>query len=265
MGKVKLSSKPKGKTTAAEDASEKVITNNLLNSRLPIDNKTALEILKTVSAKTGVDMPFLAANALQEGMGNVIRKGNMPHEDFMLTAGDNEAHPISGYSYYGLDTFGDMANELKSKGYIPSNMDYEEFDIQNEKGDRVKSANFKNNEDALTAKAGFIKNVRDKVRDYAKTKNLKLEDKTEKYLTMSGYNGGMGTAMHMMNELSTGKYNQKDFIEQGLTSKKQVHNNVSPRFRKMEMIDKLTSGPVAPYLKKTVANMPEFLRTFNTK
>lgn len=238
------SKKPK-----TSDASQRVILNKLLNSNMPIDNKTTLEVLRAVSAKTGIDMPFLAANAFQEGMGNVIRKGNMPHEDFILNSGGNEKYPISGYSNYGLDTFGSAAKELKSKGYIPDTFDYKTYITTNERGEEVNTANFRNNEDALTAKAGFIKNVRDKVRDYAKAKNLKLDDKTEKYLTMSGYNGGMGIANHMINELSTGKYNQKDFVEQGLTSKKQVHNNVSPRFKNMEIIDKLTSGPVAPYKK----------------
>ncbi len=247
----------------SKDASEKVILNNLLNKKMPIDDKTALEVLKRVSMNTGIDMPFLAANAFEEGMGDVIRKGDMSKDDFILNSGGNETHPISGYRYYGLDTFGNRANEMKKKKYISDNFDYETFGIRNEKEEDVTSANFRNNEDALTAKAAYLKLIKDDVQDYSSKKNIKLEPLTEKYLIMSGYNGGMGNARIMMDELATGKFNQKDYVTKGQTSRQGIHKNIVPRLRKMEMIDKLTTGPVAPFKGKTIADKYSFINKFN--
>lgn len=229
------------KKPKTSDASQKVILNKLLNSNMPIDHKTAIEILKSVSAKTGVDLPFLAANAMQEGMNKAI----VASDDKMQNYGKD--YPVSGYTFYGLDTFGDAAGRLKEKGYLPENLDYITWGTKNEKGENINTASFKNNEDALMAKAAYLKEFRDNVLNYAKKKNLKLEDDTEKYMIMSAYNGGMGNAMKMMDELATGKYNQRDYVQQGLTSRQGVHKHIAPRMENMMMINKLTSGPVAPY------------------
>ena len=235
----------------ATDASEKIIIDRMLNRRkLPIDNKTAREILSIVSNKSGVSMPFLAANAFQEGMNKMITKSaGKSNDDFLenIPHDSSEEFPINGYAYYGLDTFGTVAPELIKKGYLPKDFSFDTYGTQNEKKQEVTTANFKSNEDALMAKAAFLKHITDSVRDYATKKNVKLDPKTEEYLTMGGYNGGLGNARLMIDELATGKFNQKDYVEKGLTSRKGVDKNIRPRLNKMKVIDKLTSGPVAPY------------------
>lgn len=245
---------PKNKPSQkALDASEKVIINSMLKrGKLPMDNKTAEDILKRVSQRSNIDMPFLAANAFQEGMNNMINQSSgKSNDEFIENIGHHtgEDYPVNGYEYYGLDTFGSIAPQLIKKGYLPKNFSFDTYNRTNEKKQDITTANFKNNEDALMAKAAFLKHVADNVRDYAAKKNIKLEPKTEQYLTMSGYNGGFGNARIMIDELASGKFSQKDFVEKGLTSRKGIDKNIRPRLKKMEIIDKLTSGPVAPYYK----------------
>jgi hypothetical protein len=55
---------------------------------------------------------------------------------------------------------------------------------------------------------------------------------------MSAYNGGMGNAKIMIDELSTG-YNPEVFIREGKTSRKGVHKNISPRVDKMQTLKEL--------------------------
>lgn len=259
LGKIAGIINNKSKTTPRipskmEDESEKVIINRMLNQKLPIDQKTPLEILRSVSVKSGVSMPFLAANAFQEGMNKMINESKgKSDEDFLMEADytTSEDFPISGYKYYGLDTFGNVAPELKKKGYLPKDFSFDTVGIQNEKKEEVTSANFKSNEDALTAKAAFIRNLQDHVSEYADKKNVKLDPKTMDYIVMGGFNGGLGNARMMVDELATGKFNQKDYVDKGQTSRQGVHVHIPPRIKKMGIIEKLTSGPVAPYRNPT--------------
>lgn len=56
--------------------SEKKIINGLLNTKLDTDKRTALDILRRVSKRTGVGVDLLAANAMQEGMLGAIQDQN---------------------------------------------------------------------------------------------------------------------------------------------------------------------------------------------
>lgn len=216
--------------------SEKKIINGLLNTKLDTDKRTALDILRRVSKRTGVKVDLLAANAMQEGMLGAIQDQNSEGN------GDND-YPVDGYQYYGLDTFGNNIQTLVDKGYIPEGFDYKPFDQKNEKKQIVSTGAFKTNEDALFAKAAFIKDFNDKVIEYSGNKNLKLDKKTEDYLTMAAYNGGFGNAKLMIDELATGRFNQSDYVDKGLTSRKGVHKNVAPRIQKMSWFNQMATGP----------------------
>lgn len=213
-----------------KEQSERVIVKRLLNSTLPIDNKPAIDVLKSVSKKSGLSVPFLAANALQEGMNNVLSKNSNLGKH-------GETYPINGYEYYGLDTFGDAADRLIKKGYLPVNFDYQKFGEQNEHGTEITSARFKNNEDALMAKAAYLRDFQDSVNDYASKKKVKLDKYTQEYLTMSAYNGGMNNAKTMIDELATGRFNQRDYVSRGQTSMQGIHKNIKPRLQKQSWID----------------------------
>lgn len=234
------------KIKAQKEKSEKKIVNKLINKKLGVDNRNALDILRRASQRTGVPVDFLAANAFQEGMFEAIRTQNAEY--------GSDEFPVSGYIHYGMDTFGSNADRLKKKGYIPNELEYQDDFNQSEKGEDVQSANFRTNEDALVAKAAFLKDFRDSVVDYSNKKKLKLEPKTEQYLTMAAYNGGIGNAMKMIDELSKG-VSQKDFVEKGLTSRKGVHKNIAPRMDKMALFRQIATGP-APLPKRELPDEP---------
>lgn len=211
-----------------KDQAERSYMNKLFNTTLNIDNKKAIDIVKSVAKKTGLSPQFLGANAMQEGFNYAIIKQNKsrPFKDF----------PVDGFLYYGLDTFSDSADRLKSKGYLPKDFSYKVFQQENEKGRKVNSAAFKTNEDALLAKAAYLKDFQDQVVDYAKRKGINLNPNAKDYFTMSAYNGGMGNAKIMIDELASGNYNQDAFVSTGKTSRQGVHKNIDPRMKKMKWI-----------------------------
>ncbi len=111
--------------------SEKVIIKKLLNKRMSLDNKSAFELINNVASKSGITPSFLAANALQEGMNLAINDDNSEvsggyEENF------DDRYPVDGFLYYGLDRFGEVADKLKKKGYIPEGFDYREYGSKNE-------------------------------------------------------------------------------------------------------------------------------------
>ena len=246
------------KKKAAKKESEKVIIRRLLDKPLRYDNnRKAIEVINRVAQKSGLRPAFLAANAMQEGMNLAIQDDSNDEmdEEFqdVLPAGKMvDQYPINGFMYYGLDTFGDSVKSLKDKGYLDKDFDFAEYESTNEKKQKVKTGAFKSHEDALMAKAAYLKGFRDQVRDYSAKNKVKLDPRTEEYLTMSAYNGGFGNAKMMIDELATGKYDQKEYVSKGLTSRKGVHKNIAPRLEKMDWISQMYEGPRPP------ANMPAF-------
>ena len=248
--------------------SEKVIIKGMLGKKLNTDNKQVTEIINTVAAKTGLNPAFLAANAFQEGMNLAIMEDSGDKEDLpdylkvKEETTDSGSYPVSGFAYYGLDTFGDSAQMLKDKGYLDKDFDFEEIEARNEKGQTVKTGAFRTHEDALMAKAAMIKNIQDSVAKYAQEKGLKLEPKSMDYFTMSAYNSGMGNARIMMDEMMKSKAPQSEFIQKGMTSRKGVHKNIVPRLEKMDMISGMMVGPVEP-VNKVTPSLDEVIRRFS--
>lgn len=253
------------KMKAAKKESEKVLVRRLLEQPLRYDgNKRAIEVINRVAQKSGLRPAFIAANAMQEGMNLAIQDDSNNEMDtefpFELSAGKNaHQYPINGYMYYGLDTFGDSAQSLKDKGYLDKDFDFAQYETMNEKKQKVSTGAFKSHEDALMAKAAYLKGFRDQVRDYSTKNKVKLDPRTEEYLTMSAYNGGFGNAKMMIDELSSGKFDQNEYVSKGLTSRKGVHKNVAPRLEKMDYIGQMYEGPRPPANKPTFKTLSQVL------
>jgi hypothetical protein len=248
----------KVKKDKQKKASEKVIMRGLLRDELPVDNVNVAELINTVASTTGINPSFLAANMFQEGLGNMItwnrekKKSMMDSNNLAFEEtndlGEYEDYPVEGFKYYGLDTFGSKYGDLVRKGLIDKNFG-EKFTtktVGNEKGQEVTTADFKTNKDAMTAKAAMIKDLVGEVDSYASKKGIKLDQKAKDYFVMSAYNGGLSNARKMMNELASSKVSPTEFINKGMTSLKQIHKNVMPRFEKMEMISNIIEGPRQP-------------------
>lgn len=234
------------KKKASEKASERVIVKRQLESSLPIDNKSLFDLAIGVSRKTGVSPDLLAANALQEGVNVMAAKKKLKTSDFYKNSEiDSKSFPVDGFLYYGLDDFSSYAPEMIKKGYLPKDFQFKSYKAKNEKGREVNTAAFRNNEDALVAKSALIKTFKDQVNGYANEIGLPLTKEAEDYLTMSAYNGGMGNAKIMIDELATG-YNPKVFIKEGKTSRQGVHKNIAPRMERMEMFRELNKKKMFP-------------------
>ena len=268
--------KDKIKKDRQKKASERVVMKGLLRDELPIDNVNVTELINTVASTTGINPSFLAANMFQEGLGNMIRwKRNKEksmqdpaNAEFEKTnkLGEFEDYPVPGFNFYGLDTFGSKYGDLVKKGLLDEEF-RERFTtktVGNEKGVDVETADFKTNKDAMMAKAAMIKDLVGEVDAYASKKGIKLDKRAKDYFVMSAYNGGLGNARKMMNELASSKVSPSEFINKGMTSLKQIHRNVMPRFDKMEMISSMIEGPREPLFNPR-PSLPEVMKIMQKK
>lgn len=191
------------------------------NNSLPVD------IIKRVASKMAVNPGILLSSAWQEGMNQAVVSPDN------VSIGYNEAnvpeeYPVDGFRNYGLDTIGDRYKQLSS--YLPQGFEKNMFlyKTTNEKNQPINTAAFKTNEDALTAKAAFMKMEADRVNHYAEVKGIELDEQAQNYFMLASYNAGYGSALKMMDEYKKSK-DKKKFIEKGETSLKGVHKNIKVR------------------------------------
>jgi hypothetical protein len=227
----------KEKDPSLTDAEKKLI-NQLLDSRLRLDNKSARDVIDSVSKRSGLPKDFIAATALQEGMNLAITNPDDVSEAY-LNAKVEPDYPVDGFYNYGLDTFSDAFPKLVKKGYLTKDFKYRPYEAVNEQKQKVNTAAFRNNEDALLAKAAYLKDFMDNVKDEAKKKGVDLTDRELKYFTMAGYNGGMGSVKVMFDEMNEQKQKASDYIKTGSKKKAGVHKNVVPRMTKMDYLSSL--------------------------
>lgn len=178
------------------------------------------------SKQTGVDPALLYSSAMQEGMNkNVFRKNNkseayMNNYDKLnkMSPGMNlgskfdKQFPVDGFYSYGLDTFGDQYKDLQKKGYLPADFDkqFQTYDAMNDakKPQKVNTAAFKTDQDALIAKAAMMRDTQDQIDSYAKKNKVILSPDARNFFTAAGYNSGIGNAYGMIKT-----YNQKGYLK----------------------------------------------------
>lgn len=232
--KVKPATTPAPKTDTISDEMKV-----LYNKKMNFDDKSAKDIVNGVAKAQGVNPALLFSSAFQEGMNKAIAKPDTVSQDYINSKLEND-YPVDGYYNYGLDTFGDKYAQLKK--YLPDGFDkqFKTFTATNEKGQKVNTAAFKTNADALTAKAAMLKDTAQQVQDYAAQKKINIDPKYLDYFTLAGYNSGMDDTKKIIDEYGAAK--DKDaFINQGQTKYKQVHNNIYPRLQRMKLAQDLLS------------------------
>jgi len=216
---------------------------NLGNKPLVYDNnKTPTQLIKEVSAETKINPRLLYSSAWIEGMNKGVVKPDDASEAYVENADkkvfNQDEFPVDGFYNYGLDTFGNKYEKLKK--YLPAGFEsrFHTYDTINEKNEKIKTAAFKSNKDALLAKTAMLKAEQDDINNYAKSKGLKLDEDAVDYFTMASYNGGFGNAKKMLDEYSQAQ-DKKSYIEKGLTSKKAIHKNVMRRMNMRSAVDEL--------------------------
>lgn len=147
------------------------------------------------AAKHGLDPALLYSSTMEEGA-----NGYYPDAKGDINSGEgtSDKYPVSGFGNYGVDNFHTDFKEMVKKGYLSKDFDYEKSPHKNENGDDVQSANFKNTEDAMKAKAAYLHLYRDHLDDYTKTNNITLSPVARQFFTLIGFNGGDGTAHKLL-------------------------------------------------------------------
>lgn len=218
---------------------EQKLIKSLLATKMRYDDKTADQILDSVSKRSGLPKSFISASSLQEGMNLAISKPDEASEAYNNARVDPNKYPVDGFLNYGLDTFGEAYGRLVKKGYLPADFNFHPYKAYNEQKMQVTTAAFRNNEDAVLAKAAYMRDFMDTVKEEATKRGLKLEDRELRYFTMAGYNGGPGALKVMLDEAAASGGKVSDYIKTGSKKKGQVHKNVSPRMDKMDFFESL--------------------------
>lgn len=201
---------------------------------------TPTNMANVVGQRIGIKPGLLLSSAWQEGMNKALLDKDKVSGDYVKAKVSGD-YPIDGFLNYGVDTIGDKWDKVKK--YLPpgfeKNMQF--YNATNEKGEKVKTAAFNYNENALMAKAAMMKYEGDNLADYAKKKGVDLDDKAKDYFMLAAYNGGAGNAQKMLDEYSQAQDKNK-FIDEGLTSIKGVHKNIKTRLDNMKIADELINA-----------------------
>jgi hypothetical protein len=167
---------------------------------------TAKDSATKAASKLGLDPALLYSSAMEEGM-----SGLFPDKNGEISTGDGKPpdpkYQVDGFYNYGLDNFHDQFPELVKRGYLPKDFDYKPHTTKNENGQSVNSAYFKTPEDAMQAKAAYVKYEQDDIDKYAKQKGITLSDKARQFFTLINFNGGEGTGHKMIDY-----YNSKGLL-----------------------------------------------------
>lgn len=200
--------------------------------------KSAHDSAVESAKKMGLDPAVLYASAAEEGM-----SGMWPDKDGSISTDPdidlNGKYPISGFSNYGLDNFHDQFKEMVRKGYLPKDFDYEKSVHTNEDGDKVNSANFKTPEDAMEAKAAYVRMERDRLDDWSNSQHIALSPLARQFFTLVGFNGGDETMKKMLKEYQQkGLLDGDKFLSVTPEHGTKAYNNVLPRIKMADLLRK---------------------------
>lgn len=208
-------------------------------------NRGIKDVLTSAAKKGNIDPALLLSSSWQEGMNKAVLDPDAVSEAYLMASEKDkslEAFPVDGFYNYGLDTFGNNLDKLQK--YLPQGFDqrYKLFDAVNEKKEKMKTAAFKTNEDALIAKAAFMNYEKDYLLEKAKGRGIDLSQDVDalNYLTLASYNGGRGNGNIMLDEYASAK-DKKAWVTKGLTSRQGVHKNIAPRVSRIGLSNELLS------------------------
>lgn len=207
------------------------------------------DLAVTASQGLDIDPAVLYSSAMEEGMSGIyphVFKGR-EKDGLLVQSSSNKDYPVSGYINFGVDNFADAYPGLVKKGYLPA--DFQNNFVKsrevNEKNMPVNSANFRNPEAALRAKAAMLRSSRDDVDEYATKKGLKLSPKARDFFSLVNYNAGSGNARQMLEEYNEAGYLKDDsFLKERpakggrlkATSWQQPYENVIRRLKMAEAL-----------------------------
>lgn len=188
-----------------------------LDKTLPLSPGTTVRTAITNASKVaGVDPSLLYSSAMEEGLGYALSQPGYASEAYVNWETKNKdlasKYKVDGFYNYGLDRFGEkgVVENLQKKGYLPKDFNdkYTVYDAFNEKKERIKTAAFLSDQDALTAKAAMLRDTQDQLNSYTTKKGYKLSPEQMDFFALAGYNGGVGNMQKMIDS-----YNQKGYLK----------------------------------------------------
>lgn len=211
---------------------------------------TSKNLSAKAASKLGLDPALLYASSMEEGM-----SGLYPNEKGEVSDNGEKGYPISGSTDFGLDQFVSEVPRYIQKGYLPKDFTNNFKKYTPKPGEfgsggkpvTTNSANFKTVDDALLAKAAYLKDNYDTVDDYASKSGVKLSPKARDFFSLVAYNGGAGTAKKMLADYkANGLLKDDSFTEtrptsgKGLkeSSYKTVWENVARRTKMADALKK---------------------------
>lgn len=221
----------------------------LYNSKINYDNRPVSDLIKSVAQKTSINPSLLFSSAIQEGLNYAVTRPDEISEAYGIASDageiDGNTFPVDGFYNYGLDRFGEDYSRLKK--YLPEGFEqrFKPFKAKNEKGESITTAAFQTNEDALIAKSAVLKHTQEQIDSYAKKKGFVIPEEDKDYFVLAAYNSGIGRGKTILDEYIKAKDKRK-FIDEGLTTKKEVHNNIAPRLKRMRFLTQLMSEQTQP-------------------
>lgn len=185
-----------------------------LSKKLPFSKKPVKDVVYSLSNQYGISPQVLYTSSMEEGLRLGIDNPDNISEAYLnfskKSPDQAQRYPVDGFYNYGLDTFGDRYEGLIANGYLPKDFEsnFTPYEALNEKNEKVRTAAFINEETALQAKAALLKELRDNVSSYAKSRKVNLSPRQLDFFTVSAYNAGEGNARKMM-----GSYQQKGYLK----------------------------------------------------
>lgn len=218
---------------------------SVLGQNFNTGNKSNIKQAFMNAGKTaGVDPALLYTSAMEEGLQGNLKNTNVSEAyDIWAKKNPNDAgkYQVDGFFTYGLDRFSEMAPDLITKGYLPKDFanKYKSYDAINERKEKVKTAAFMNDEDALLAKAAVIRNSQENLGGYLKQKNINLSPKQQEFFNLAAYNYGDNGVKKMLDSYSQKGYLKDDkFLEADFkpASYSGVYTNVQRRLQNKEVL-----------------------------
>lgn len=194
--------------------------------------KAPKDLAKSAASQYGIPAGDLLASALEEGIGNRYQNDSSEAYANANKKGELNGYGVDGFRSYGLDTFGNNYPQLVQQGYLKPEFaqNFKPYRAQNEKGEWMQTAAFKDDDSAMQAKAAMMAAERDRLSKYVEKKGVKLTPEEQRFFTLASYNGGPGNAQAMLDYYqSKGLIGNNGFLKDR-GNKGQVYDNIMPRY-----------------------------------
>jgi len=115
---------------------EKELVRKKATKPLPMGTGQSLtDLSKKYGQQLGINPNMLASSSLVEGVNEMFggNKFSAAYESAIESGKvDPKKYPVDAFYFAGLDNFGPMVGKLKSKGYLPKDMDFQIYPAWNE-------------------------------------------------------------------------------------------------------------------------------------